>query len=266
MLSLLIICCIAGGVGAILQGMLGIGTGVIIVPLLTFILPKYGISSEMAIHVALATSMAAIATNSVSALISHHAHGNIQWPLFKKIILFSIAGSCVGALLASHTPAPYLRAIFGIFLLLTAIFMLFKKQSNEEVDTLPHLSLVKIAAGGFSIGAVASIIGSGGGILMVPFLHSLKLKMRYVIGTSTLIGFPVAVMGAVTYMFAGLGKISSFSTIGYVHWPAFLAITAAGILCVPWGVKLTTILPAVHLRRLFAILLIIVSIKMMVSS
>jgi uncharacterized membrane protein YfcA len=246
--------------------MLGIGTGVIIVPLLSFILPHYGIEQDLAIHIALATSMAAIATNSLSALKSHYNRGNIKWTMFKKIIFFSMGGSCIGALAASALSGHYLKNIFGIFLLFTASYMLLKKQAAELSDTIPDLSLPKLATGGFSIGLVASIIGSGGGILMVPFLHSLHLKMRYAVGTSTLIGFPVAIIGAFTYTFIGLAKIpSTVNTIGYLHWPAFLAITTAGMLCAPLGVKLSTVLPTTLLKRLFAFLITFIGLKMLVG-
>lgn len=119
MLGFITICLIAGGLGAVLQGMVGIGTGIIIIPLLTFLLPNYGIPQNEAIHIALATSMAAIVINSISALITHHKRGNVQWGLFKKIILFSIIGSCIGALMASIMSGRYLESIFGIFMLAT---------------------------------------------------------------------------------------------------------------------------------------------------
>lgn len=266
MLILLFLCLIGGSIGAILQGMLGIGTGVIIVPMLIFMLPKYGFTQDAAVHMALATSMAAIATNSITALMSHFYRSNVTWQLFKKIILFSVGGSCLGALIASYTPGNYLQAIFGIFLILTAVYMLIKKAGLEMSDTLPTLSLAKIATGGFSIGLIASIIGSGGGILMVPFLHSLKLKMRYAVGNSTLIGFPVGLIGALTYVYTGLSKLPSTShTFGYLHWPAFLAITLAGMFSAPLGVKFSTIFPTLFLQRLFALLIMIIGIKMIIN-
>ena len=89
MATFLLICLIAGSIGAILQGMIGVGTGIIIVPLLTLILPYYGMPQAVSIHIAIATSMAAIATNSITALISHYKRGNINWNVFKEIILFT---------------------------------------------------------------------------------------------------------------------------------------------------------------------------------
>lgn len=263
MLHLVLICLIAGGVGAILQGMVGIGTGIVIIPLLTFLLPEYGFSKDLAIHIALATSMAAIVINSISALISHHKRGNVQWPLFKRIILFSVIGSCLGAMLASITAGRYLEHIFGFFMLATAIYMLVKKHAADSADTIPHLSTPVVATGGFSIGFVASIIGTGGGILMVPFLHAQKLKMRYAVGTSTLIGLPVAIIGALTYIITGWSQLPpSASTIGYLHWPAFLAISLAGIVCAPYGARLASILPTKILQRLFAVCMIVIGLKM----
>lgn len=263
MLSLLIICLFAGGVGAILQGMVGIGTGIIVVPLLTFILPNYGFNQSDAVHIALATSMSAIVISSISALLSHHKRGNIQWSLFNKIIIYSLVGSVIGAWAASEISGRYLQSIFGIFMLLLALYMLMKKSVVEQVDTIPELHVATIASGGMSIGFVASIIGTGGGVLMVPFLHALKIKMRYAVGTSTLIGLPVAIMGSITYIVAGLSKLpASATTLGYLHWPAFLAIASAGMLCAPIGAKLATILPTKILQRIFAVCMIIVGFKM----
>lgn len=264
MLMFLVICVIAGGIGAILQGMVGIGTGIVIIPLLTFLLPHYGIPPDSAIHIALGTSMAAIVINSISALLSHHKHGNVQWNIFKKIVIFSMVGSCLGAIIASILPGRYLEGIFGVFMLLTAIYMLIKKHPKDALDTIPALSLPIIASGGLSIGFVASIVGTGGGILMVPFLHALKLKMRYAVGTSTLIGLPIATMGAVTYIIGGLSHLPpSMITIGYLHWPAFIAISLAGFLCAPYGAKLATILPTKTLQQAFAICMIIIGLKML---
>lgn len=263
---LLIICLIAGCVASVLQGMLGIGTGVLIVPLLTFLLPKYGVDEDVAMHSALATSMATIATNSISALISHYHHGNVKIQFFKRIILFSICGSCLGAFIASCLSVVYLKTIFGIFLLLTAIYILFREPAESLSNSITDLPTHQIAAGGFSIGLISSIIGSGGGILMVPFLHALKFEMRYAVGTSTLIGLPVAVIGALSYIIIGLFKINlTTNTIGYLHWPAFLAITSAGILFAPLGVKLSTILNTRLLNCLFAIIIIIVGMKMIMN-
>jgi uncharacterized membrane protein YfcA len=263
MFDFLIICLTAGGIGAILQGMVGIGTGIVVIPLLTFLLPKYGFSADLAVHIALTTSMAAIVISSISALISHQKRGNIQWALFKKMLCFSICGAFLGALVANAMPGQYLKMIFGTFMILLAIYMLLKKHIDDTIDTHPRLPLKTIAMGGASIGFVGSIIGAGGSVLMVPFLHAQNLKMRYAVGTATLIGLPVTLVGSFTYIVLGLRAIPlSATTIGYLHWPAFLAISAAGIVAAPFGAKLATVLPTKVLQKIFAACMIIVGIKM----
>lgn len=260
---LVVICFIAGGFGALLQGMVGIGTGIVIVPLLTFLLPYFGIPQALAIHVAIATSMAAIAINSVSALVSHYRRENIKWLLFNTIIWFSIIGAVMGALIAAYLPACILQKIFGVFLLLIAIPMWRIKSSTETAENTLLLPLPKIIVGGLSIGFIASIVGSGGGVLMVPFLRRLKFKMQHAVGTSTLIGFPVAIMGALIYIGLGSSQMPlNTPTIGFLHWPAFIAITFAGMIGAPLGVRLSQTLKTHLLQRLFAILVIFIGLKM----
>jgi uncharacterized membrane protein YfcA len=141
--------------------------------------------------------------------------------------------------------------------------MLLKKHVTDTADTHPNLPLKTIAMGGTSIGFVGSIIGAGGSVLMVPFLHAQKLKMRYAVGTATLIGLPVTLVGSLTYIVLGLAAAPpSAITIGYLHWPAFLAISAAGIISAPLGAKLATVLPTKILQKIFAICMILVGIKM----
>jgi uncharacterized membrane protein YfcA len=265
MLSLLTICLLAGFIGSILAGMLGVGIGIITVPLLTFILPHYGIPADLAIHVALATSLAAISLNSINAIISHHKRGNITWIIFKKIIFFSISGAFIGALLADYLASRYLEIIYGVFLLLIAMYMFFKQSALTEANDAANLSSSIMAIGGSSIGLVASLIGSGGGVLLVPFLRALQVNMRYAVGTSSLIALPASFIGAVTYAYLGLAKLPlASSTIGYIHWPALLAIAAAGIIGAPIGTRLTTILPTVILQRLFAVCMLIIGMKMLI--
>ncbi len=264
MIEFIIICFIAGSIGGLLSGMLGVGTGIVTVPLLTLLLPHYGISQNNAIHIALATSMAAIAINSITAIIKHHQYGNIRWDCVNKSIVFSLAGAFLGALTASYLSGYLLQIIFGIFLLLTAVYMLIKKTSVTNEETTNHLPLSTLASGGFGIGFIASIIGSGGGIFMVPFLCALKIKMRYAIGTSILISLPVAICGAFTYIVVGWSKIPlTVDTIGYLHWPALLAISATAMLFTPIGVRFATVLPTIILQRVFAVCIIIVSLKML---
>lgn len=252
MLQLILYCLIAGCIGSLLQGMIGIGTGVIVVPLLSWILPNYGYSQNEAVHIALATSMAAIAINSVSALIGHHKQGNIDWILSKRMVLICVLGASAGAFTANYLSGRYLSMIYGVFLIYIAIRMFVKFSDNNEDVSLP--SQKKLIFWGGSIGFVASLVGSGGGILMVPFLRSLKIKLHSCVGTSNFIGLPVSIIGASTY-----GLMNS----GVFHWPALLAISITGMIFVPIGTKLITIIPSIIVQRIFAIIVSIIGLKML---
>lgn len=260
---LYVICFLAGGLGAILQGMLGIGTGIVIIPVLTFSLPYYDIPHDQAIHVAIATSMAAIAVNSITALMSHHRHNNIDWVLFRKIIGFSTIGAGVGALGATFLAGYLLQKVFSLFLFFVAGYMFIKKPRYGSDEQKITCSRSKMMIGGFGVGCIASLVGSGGSILMVPFLHAMHYKMRFAVGTATLIGLPVALIGALIYMILGTTQLPSTSvTIGYLHWPALLAITSAGLVCAPLGVRLSASVPTRMLLRGFAALVMGIGLKM----
>ncbi|ARG96872.1 sulfite exporter TauE/SafE family protein [Legionella micdadei] len=266
MLSLLIICFLAGSLGAILQGMLGIGTGIIIVPVLTFILPYYHFHPEQTIHIAIATSMAAITINSVTALMNHYRYQTIDWKMFRHLVVFCTTGSGIGALLATFLNGHFLKIIFSIFLISLASWLLFKKNAHETSESMPSIEelTINIKWNGLRIGCLASLVGSAGGILMVPFLRKLQYPMRYAVGTSTLIGLPIALTGSLIYIVLGMVKIPvSPFTIGYIHWPALLAITTAGLFGAPLGVKLSTRVPAVVLQRLFALIMLAISLNML---
>lgn len=261
MTSFFIICFVAGGVGAILQGMIGIGTGVIIVPLLSMLLPFYGVPIDHAMHIALATSMSAIAINAISALRSHLQQQNIEWRLLKKLMLFSLVGAFVGAQLANQLSGTSLQMVFGLFMLTLSVYLIRKKPVTESADAvLPQRG--QLALGGFFIGALASLVGSGGGVLMVPFLRRLQLTMRHAVGTSTLLGFPIAMVGAFTYVFASTSVKPASEP---VYWIALIAMTFAGMLGAPWGVTLARRWNSMLLQRVFAVVMMLVAVRMLAS-
>ncbi len=262
MLVLLIICAIAGCVGGILQGMLGVGTGVIMIPLLTYLLPHYGIASNISIHVALATSMSIIAMSSLASAIAHHQHQNIKWDIFKRIIFFSMIGSALGALVASYLPARLLEILFAFFLFYTAFYMLKNKKIAEfSGDT--DISTLRLGIGGLLIGTTASLVGIGGGLFMVPFLISQHIGMRHAVGTSTIVGLPVAMIGTATYIVTGLTHVGWTPVLlGYVHWPIFMAASLGGFVCAGIGARVVKKINPLLLKKLFAICITVVGIKM----
>lgn len=257
MFELCLYCFIAGIIGSILQSLIGIGTGIMLVPLLTFMLPHYGFTPDEAIHIALATSMAAIAVNALCTLKTHHYNKQIDWNIFKKIIFFSVLGAGIGAWVASALSGRYLRIGYGIFLLGIAFYIFQKSRTLQSAAPSIHYTPRRLAVGGLGIGFLASLVGSGGGILMVPFLRSLHLNMRSSVGTSTLISIPLVFFAVAIYLCINTQ---------FIHWYALCSVSLASLLFAPIGLRLSNVLPTTLLERIFALVVSIIAIKMMVNA
>ncbi|CAO3413261.1 sulfite exporter TauE/SafE family protein [Azospirillum doebereinerae] len=256
-----------GALGGLMLGALGVGTALIAVPLLTLVLPWLGVPAESAPLTALATSMAVVAVTSVSSVLSHHRLGNVEWPVFRVTILASLAGVALGSAVATHLPAAALRLAVAGFLLYTAWRMVMGGAAKAAVvkGGTPSTGVAGAGTyrlGGALIGVAGSFIGAGGGVLMVPFLSGRGHAMTRAVATSTAIGLPVTVLGAVLYTSLGLRDgVHLPGQIGYLHLPAFLEIGVASALTAPFGARLASRIPAARLKRAFAVLLVPLALK-----
>jgi len=250
-----------GATGGLLLGMLGVGTALVAVPLLTLVLPWLGVPAPDAPLTALATSMAVVAATSISSVLSHHRLGNVAWSVFRTTILASLLGVVLGSAVATHLPAQALRAVVAAFLLYTAWRML-RAPAAKPGDAAAEASPTAYRVGGALIGMAGSFIGAGGGVLMVPFLNGRGLPMTRAAATSTAIGLPVTVLGAILYTGLGLREgVSLPGQFGYLHVPAFLEISVASVLAAPFGARLASRVPAVLLKRGFAVVLVPLALK-----
>lgn len=255
-----------GGIFAgLLAGLLGVGGGIVLVPLLTVILPILGIAQSSVMHVAVATSMAVISVTSISSARVHWRQGQVIWCLFRDLTIGTVIGTLMGVYFAHFLPGKGLHLIFGFFTLAVAIYTLFEIQpkSQKKLPRQPGLVL-----GGFVIGMICALLGMGGGILIVPYLNRYQLTMRNVISTSALCTIPISIVGSLGFILVGAGH-HSLSTIpwttGYIYWPAFLATATAGVIFAPIGAKLAHRIPSHILKRIFGLFLVIVSIHMLMS-
>lgn len=265
MLSALIF--LAGGAaGGLLLGMLGVGTALVAVPLLTLVLPWLGVPAPDAPLTALATSMAVVAATSVSSVLSHHRLGNIDWAVFRTTILASLLGVALGSAVATHLPGQLLRAVVGAFLLYTAWRMLRAPSATGATLVPAEVPARTYRLGGALIGVAGSFIGAGGGVLMVPFLSGRGHPMTRAVATSTAIGLPVTVLGAVLYTGLGLREgVHLPGQFGYLHLPAFLEISAASVIAAPFGARLASRVPAGLLKKGFAVVLVPLALKIAIG-
>ncbi len=252
-----------GAVAGLLAGLLGIGGGLVIVPMLTFVFTSQGMPHEIILHVALGTSLASILFTSLSSMRSHHKRGAVVWPAVFKITPGILVGTFTGTWIASMLSTNFLKGFFGVFLIYVATQMLMGIKPKSSRD-IPETFGIFVA--GSVIGVFSSLVGIGGGTLSVPFLVWCNTKIHKAIGTSAAIGLPIAVAGTLGYVINGLNAEGlPPMSLGFVNFKVLAGIVAASVLTAPIGVRLAHSLPIDKLKRIFAVLLYVVGAKMLVS-
>ncbi len=253
-----------GALAGVLAGLLGIGGGLVIVPMLNIAFELQHFPDVHIQHVALGTSMATIIFTSLSSMRAHHQRGAINYSAFWRLAPGIITGTYLGSWIASILSTMVLKVLFGVFLYYVATKMLTGKKTESSRD-LP--GKVGIFAAGNGIGIFSALVGIGGGTLTVPFLSWCNMTMHAAIATAAAVGLPIALAGTAGYIINGLGVEGIPGPhIGYVYLPAFLGIIVMSVLTAPLGAKLAHSLPVAKLKRIFAILLFIVGTKMLWSS
>lgn len=250
-----------GSVAGVLAGLLGVGGGLIIVPALIWVFRGAGVAEHVVAHLAVGTSLATIVATSLSSVRAHHARGAVLWPVVARLAAGIVVGTWLGAVLADLLPTLALQRIVGSFALVVAVQMAVGARAEGHRD-LP--GRVGMAGAGAAIGAVSGIVGIGGGSMTVPFLTWCRVGMREAVATSAACGFPIALAGAAGFVATGWGTpdLPAGST-GFVSWPAFAGVALASILTAPIGAHLAHTLPVPVLKRVFAVVLVLVGVKLL---
>lgn len=252
-----------GGLGLVvgfIAGLLGVGGGLVIVPVLIMMLHAQGLATGLEPQLALGTSLASILFTSLSSVSAHHRHGAVEWPLVRRITPGIVLGTLVGALLAAQMSARVLKVFFVAFLFYAAIQMWlhFKPAPHRG---LPGRAGTTLAGG--VIGAVSSWVGIGGGTLSVPFMLWHNVPLHRAIATAAAIGFPIAIAGALGYVAGGWDTSGlPAGSLGFVYLPALAGIVAGSVLTVPLGARTAHRLPVRPLKRIFALLLMALALRM----
>lgn len=257
-----------GLIGALLMGMIGIGSALLCVPALIFVLPILGVAPETVVHTALGTTMLAIACQSVTSVIAHNKRGNVDWQVLRTTLPGGVIGIILGVSFTSTLSGDVLRVIFALFILLSASRLIFdKSKTSSEVIVGGTKAKSILAIGSAIIGFLASFIGAGGGVFAVPFLNWCGLQMRRCVGTSNANGLPIALTGALTYGVTGYNAIGySDLQIGYIHLPTFALLAISGMIAAPFGARLAHIVSAKIIKWVFAILVVIIATKMLIGN
>jgi uncharacterized membrane protein YfcA len=250
-----------GVIAGLVGGLLGLGGGILIVPALLFLFIWQGMPADILMHLAVATSLFTIVFTSISSSYAHHKHQAVLWSQVFLLTPGIIIGAVFGAFLADYISSDILRRLFGIFEILVACQIGFSVKPSAQ-RSLPGRNGMLIAGGG--IGTLSTILGIGGGTLTVPFFVWCHVDIRKAIATSSACGFPIALAGTLAMIYTGLDSTSlPENTIGYVHWPAAILILATSVLFAPVGAKLAHSMPVDLLKRVFAIVLACVGLRML---
>ncbi len=256
---------VLGAFAGMMSGLFGIGGGVVIIPALaTIFLHHTDIPMADIMQMAVGTSLATIVVTSTSSMYAHHKHSAVVWPQVQKMVLWLMLGAVIGAGVAHFLPSRWLKDIFSVFLAVVSLRMFFP---GEQKESAAPLALIKVRISSVAIGILSSILGVGGGTLLVPFLLHCQLDMRQATGTSVACGFAVGSVATICFMVTGLfaGLHIPWST-GYIYWPAFLGIAFASLAFAPMGASLAHKLPKKMLQKIFATFLLIMAVDMMFFS
>lgn len=244
----------AGTIAGLVAGLFGVGGGLVIVPILLMVFSWQHMSPDVAIHVAIGTSLMTITITSLSSISAHHRYGNTDWATVKLLAPGLILGSLAGAVIASSLSSAWLQNVFAVFALLMAIRLWLPKPTVISDRLMGRKALSSYGVGA---GVVSAMVGIGGGSLVVPYLVMAGQQVQRAVGTAAACGFPIAFSGVIGFMLMGtqVHHISAPWQTGFVHWQAFAGIIVTSVFMAPLGAKLAQHLPSRHLSQLFSLLL-----------
>jgi uncharacterized membrane protein YfcA len=249
----------------IASGLLGIGGGGILVPAFTTLFLHFNLPKENVLHLALGSSMACILFTSFSSMRAHQRNNNVVWQLVKVMAPFIILGTFLSTFLASYLSSKVLSMIFAAFMSYIALKMTLPKKTSVSSHQATNAELRAVSMG---IGAISALVSIGGGAVTVPYLTWRNIDVKKSIGTSAALGLPISIAGTLGYLVNGLTSNIHTSlqyTYGYIYLPALIFVAIPSFIVAPLGAKLTQTLPTNRIKMLFAILLIALSSKMLIS-
>lgn len=240
-----------GVVSGFLAGLLGIGGGMVMVPFLTLIMSARGAAPDMAVKMAIATSMATIVFTSISSVRAHHRKGAVRWDIVRGLAPGIVVGSLISSLgLFALLKGSSLAIFFGLFVGFSATQMFLDKKPKPSRQ-MPAASGQWFAGG--LIGFLSGLVGAGGGFISVPFMAWCNVAMHNAVATSAALGFPIAVANAAGYIVSGMNAQGlPPASFGYIWLPALTVIALCSVFMAPLGARVAHRLPVKQLKRIFA--------------
>lgn len=245
-------------------GLLGIGGGAIMVPALTAFFLWQNHEPTVVVHMALATSMSCIIFNAIISVRTHQKHHAVLWPIVSTISPAIIVGSAMATFFVIKLESKIIATIFMVLMVMVALQLMigFKPKSTAP----KKIAIIELIPAGFFIGLISAVIAIGGGSLTVPYLTWHQINMRKAIATAAAIGLPLALASSFVFVMQGINQPNLPDlTLGYIYWPATLLITIGSLFTTPHGAQLTHRIPLHYLKRIFAVVIVLLALKMYLS-
>ena len=252
-----------GAVVGLLAGLLGIGGGMTLVPILAAMFGAQQLAPDFTVHLALGTGMASVMFTSSASVREHHRHKAVDWQIVRAMAPGTIIGTLASTLASGWIPQRALALAFAVIVFAGATqILLGRKPAAGRV--LP--GALGLLATGIAIGIVCGLVSAGGAFLTVPFMLFCGVSMHVAIGTGAAIGVPIAVIGTIGYILSGL-RVDALPdwSLGFVYLPALAALVAASVLTAPYGARAAHRLPVQTLKRVFACLLYLLAARMLAT-
>jgi uncharacterized membrane protein YfcA len=243
-------------------GLLGIGGGMILVSLMVFAFNAQGFPDDRVMHLALGTSLATIVFTSIKSVRSHHKHGAVRWDIVRNAVAGLVIGTLAGSAVAETLRSRALAVLFTLFVVYSAVNMMLDLKP-KPTRQLPGPVGLQFGAG--LVGVASALVGAGGGFLSIP-LSFCNVPMRQCVATSSALGLPIAIAGTIGFLISGWDKdhLPAYS-LGYLYLPALIGIVIGTFVTVPIGAKMAHTIPVPKLKKVFAVILAIMAVKMTVS-
>jgi uncharacterized membrane protein YfcA len=248
----------------LVAGLLGVGGGIVTVPILEYALHFTAMPPEATLHVAVATSLATIVPTAIASSRAHHARGSIDWALVHAWAVPMLLGSLIGSLLAAHAPVRTLAAIFGTIALVVALKMLLPTEHWRLAPQAPRGVAGSLVA--TTIGGISATMGIGGGTLAVPTLTVCGMPVHRAVGTAAFFGLLISIPGTLGYLLAQPPTALPSGTVGFVSLLGFAILAPGATLMAPLGARIAHGLSRRALSAAFGIFLLSVAARMLYRS
>jgi uncharacterized membrane protein YfcA len=254
---------VAGAFVGFLAGLLGIGGGMTLVPILSALFSAQAIAPQNTVHLALGTAMASIVFTSSASVRAHHKRGAVDWAVARRLAPGMVLGALLATLASGFVSQRALALAFAAIVYAGAAQMLLGGRP-AAARALPGTA--SMLAVGTAIGVVCGLVSAGGAFLTVPFMLFCGVPLLSAIGTAAAIGIPVALVGTVGFIASGW-RVEALpqATLGFVYLPALAVLVVGSIATAPIGARLAHRLPVVTLKRVFALLLFALATRMAVA-